>query len=102
MSTTNTLLFLSEKFAPKNAISRKEFREFLGISASTDWRAFKSGQYPRVINIAGQDKILLFDLAAFLDKDQPPQPQDSGVQTKKRGRPRRSVNPQELLTTLGG
>ena len=104
MSTTNnTLLFLSEKFTPKNAISRKEFREFLGISASTDWRAFKSGQYPRVIKIAGQDKILLFDLAAFLDKDQQPQQQTNpAIHTeKKRGRPRRSASPSELLATLG-
>lgn len=96
--STNTLLFLTEKFTPKNAISRAEFREFLGISVSTDFRAFKSGQYPRVIRIGNHDRILLFDLAAFLDQQQEQLKTESKT---KRGRPRRSVSPADLLSTLG-
>lgn len=95
--STNTLLFLAEKFTPKNAISRAEFREFLGISVSTDFRAFKSGQYPRVLKICGHDRILLNDLADFLDQAPEAKPSD-----KKRGRPpKRSASPADLLATLG-
>ena len=97
MSTSAPLSsILSEKFAPKNAISRAEFREFFGISVSTDFRAFKSGKYPRVIRIGNHDRILLADIVAFLDQTQ----ETTEKKIEKRGRPRRSANPAELLATL--
>jgi len=92
---SSTLQLLSEKFAPSSAISRAQFREFTGISVSTDWRAFKSGQYPRVIRIGDHDRILLADLAVFLDKQQQTKSEET-----KRGRPR-TAPPSELLSTLG-
>lgn len=94
---SNTLQFLSAQFSPSNAISRAQLREFLGISVSTDFRAFKSGQYPRVIRIGDHDRILLVDLATFLDQA----PADKKTVETKRGRPRRTANPAELLATLG-
>ena len=96
MSTT-TLQILSDKFAPANAISRTQLRKFMGISAPTEWRAYKSGNYPRVVRIGNRDRILLTDFAAFLDQS----PAESKPEEKKRGRPRRSVTPSELLATLG-
>lgn len=96
MSIT-TLEFLSKKFAPANAISRTQFREFIGISAPTEWRAYKSGNYPRVVLIGNHARILLTDLAAFLDN----QKSETKPPEKKRGgRPRRSASPSELLATL--
>lgn len=97
MSTTSLFHFLSEKFAPANAISRTQFREFMGISAPTEWRAYKSGNYPKVVRIGNHERILLTDLADFLD-----QPSEKVAPSeKKRGRPRLSATPAELLTTLG-
>lgn len=86
MSTT--LTFLSEKFAPADAITRTQFREFLGISPSTDWRAMQAGKYPRVISVGNHERILLTDLATFLDaggSSVAPSP-------RKRGRPVGSKN----------
>lgn len=85
MSTT--LEILSAQFPNANAVSRSEFRKFLGISASTDWRAFNSGRYPRIIKIGCHERILLVDFAAFLDA--------GGASTpapKRRGRPVGSRN----------
>lgn len=95
MSTTTLLQILSEKFAPANAISRTQLREFMGISAPTEWRAYKSGNYPRVVRIGNRDRILLTDLAAFLDQA----PESKPVE-KKRGRPRRSASPSDFLAIL--
>lgn len=85
MSTT--LNILSEQFPGTNAISRSEFRKFLGISPSTDWRAQKAGQYPRIIKIGSHERILLVDMAAFLDAGG-----SSSPTQKKRGRPVGSKN----------
>ena len=84
---SNTLNLLSERFAPANAISRADFREFLGISVSTDWRAQKAGRYPRVIKINNRERILLSDLAVFLDAGG-----SSDAPAKRRGRPVGSRN----------
>lgn len=51
-----------------DTISRADFRRFLDISETSDWRMFKSGQYPRVIRLGNQDKILLIDLANWLEQ----------------------------------
>lgn len=89
---SNTLQFLTEKFAPANAISRPEFREFAGISSSTDWRAMKSGKYPRVVKIGGHERILLTDLTAFFEAGGA-----SGAPApKKKGRPVGSRNKPHL------
>ena len=58
---------LTERFAPADAISRQQLREYLGISISTDCRLKKSGHYPNTVNVAGSEKLLLIDLAAWLD-----------------------------------
>lgn len=86
MSNT-TLAFLTERFAPSEAISRPQFREFLGISPSTDWRALQAGKYPRVISVGNHERILLVDLAAFLDAGGSFAPAP-----RKRGRPIGSKN----------
>ena len=85
--SNSTLTFLSERFAPANAISRTQFREFLGISPSTDWRAMQAGKYPRVISVGNHERILLVDLAAFLDAGG-----SSVPKPRKRGRPIGSKN----------
>ena len=85
MSTT--LTFLSERFAPADAITRTQFREFLGISPSTDWRAMQAGKYPRVIRVGNHERILLTDLASFLDAGG-----SSAPMPRKRGRPVGSRN----------
>ena len=84
---SSTLNLLSQAFADANAISRAEFRRFMGISPSTDWRAQKAGQYPRVIKIGSHERILLVDLAAFLDAGG-----SSSPAPRKRGRPVGSRN----------
>ena len=104
MSTTNTLQFLSDIFAPAKSISRSQFREFMGISSSTEWRVFKSGQYPRVIRVCGHDRILLTDFAEFLDRA--PEARPSGKRNRFSGRPKlykertTKESPAEFLTTL--
>ncbi len=85
---SDTLNLLAERFAPANAISRTQFREFLGISASTDWRAMQAGKYPRVISIGNHERILLTDLASFLDAGGSSTPPAQ----RKRGRPIGSKN----------
>lgn len=87
---SNTLKFLIEKFAPANAISLPEFREFAGISASTDWRAMKSGKYPKAIKIGNHERILLTDLAAFLDAggSSAPMPRKQGRPVGSRNKPK--------------
>lgn len=84
---SNTLTFLTERFAPTDAITRPQFRDFLGISPSTDWRAMRAGKYPRVIHIGNHERILLTDLAAFLDAAG-----SSAPAPRKRGRPVGSRN----------
>ena len=86
---SNTLNHLSEKFAPANAITRAEFREYLAISVSTDCRLKKSGHYPRLINLTGTEKILLTDLAAWLDQGGAPAANQPAC---RRGRPKGSKN----------
>lgn len=83
---SSTLECLSQTFPGMNAITRPQFREFIGISASTDWRAMKAGRYPKIIKIGNHEKILLKDLAAFLDAG------GSSGASKKRGRPVGSKN----------
>ena len=84
-NTTNTLELLSQTFNV-NAISRAEFRRFMGISPATDWRAYKAGNYPRLIKLGTHERILLTDLAAFLDAG------GSSSSGRKRGRPVGSKN----------
>lgn len=85
--STSTLNLLSQKFADANAISRAEFRKFMGISPAIDWRAQRAGNYPRVIKIGNLERILLVDLAAFLDAGG-----SSSPAPRKRGRPVGSRN----------
>ena len=81
---TAPLTHLIERFAPADAISRAEFREYIGISVSTDWRAQRAGRYPRLVKINNREKILLTDLAKFLDA--------GGSSAPKQGRPIGSRN----------
>lgn len=78
---------LQDHFNGDNAITRLQFREYLNISPSTDWRIKKAGQYPKIINLAGSEKILLVDFAAWLNRGGATQEEQ-----KKRGRPRGSRN----------
>ena len=84
----STLNHLSTKFAPANAITRADFRSYLGISVSTDCRLKRAGHYPRVINLTGTEKILLTDLAEWLDRGGAP----AAKQGRLRGRPKGSRN----------
>lgn len=72
---------------PADSITRTDFREYLGISLSTDLRMFKRGAYPRLIRVGNHDRILLSDLSRWLEQggsiDKP---------TPKRGRPVGSKN----------
>lgn len=86
----STLELLSQAFADAKAISRADFRRFMGISPATDWRAWKSGNYPRLIKLGTHERILLTDLAAFLDAG------GSSSSGKKRGRPVGSKNKTSL------
>ncbi len=83
---SSTLELLSQTFASANAISRAEFRKFMGVSPATDWRAWKAGNYPRLIKLGTHERILLVDLAAFLDAG------GSSSSRKKQGRPVGSKN----------
>lgn len=82
---------LNDRFPGTDAITRADFRTFLNISHSTDCRLKKSGHYPRLINVAGSEKILLIDLAAWLEQGGAPSP--TTLQERKgRGRPKGSRN----------
>ena len=84
----STLELLTTQFAPANAITRADFRSYLGISVSTDCRLKRAGHYPRVISLTGTEKILLTDLAAWLDQGGAP----AAKQERRRGRPKGSRN----------
>lgn len=72
---------------PSESITRTDFRKFIGIAASTDWRMQKKGAYPRTIRVGGHERILLTDLAAWLE-----QGGSVDVAPRKRGRPVGSKN----------
>ncbi|WP_143145565.1 hypothetical protein [Desulfovibrio litoralis] len=85
---SNTLTHLTNIFSPAHAITRQQFRDYLGISVSTDWRAQRAGKYPKVIKINDHERILLIDLAIFLDAGGV----SNASKPKKRGRPIGSQN----------
>ena len=92
------LSHLTERFSGADAITRVDFRTYLGISHSTDCRLKRLGHYPRTINVAGSERILLIDLAAWLEQggaERPQQPLKRGP-----GRPKGSKNkPKEAPRT---
>ncbi len=83
---------LLNHFEGKLLITRKQFRELMQLSKSSDWRLFKSGSYPKFITLPnGVVRIELNSLAEWLE--------NGGsriaaipVNTKKRGRPIGSRN----------
>lgn len=61
-------------------ITRKQFREFMQISASTEFRMFKTGNYPRTINLPnGYIRIAVDAIAEWIEC--------GGGQTRPSGRP---------------
>lgn len=95
MSTTNApyltgsalLDYLHEIFPGRKVITATEFREFLNIAPSTDLRMRNLGKYPRTICLPGvmrDPRILLVDLAVWLEQGGCPESKD--VTYKKRGR----------------
>ncbi len=76
---------LAKLFDDATYITRTQFREFMGISRGTDSRMRTQGQYPRMINLPGasEGRILLIDLAAWLESGGCPRIEGA----KKRGRP---------------
>lgn len=43
---------LETKYPGKETISRKEFRDFVGISAATEGKLLRAGNYPRTIDLS--------------------------------------------------
>lgn len=67
----NLLPYLHQAFPGAEVITTAEFRDFLKISPSTGRRMRLAGQYPRTISLhgsSGEKRILLFDLAAWLER----------------------------------
>ena len=86
--------YISSIFPETQAISRPQFRQFLDISVSTDHRMKRSGDYPVITIVGNTEKILLVNLASYLESRQedPKSPTSPIVPRKKRGRPKGSKN----------
>ena len=96
MSSTNApyingnslLSYLRGIYPNREVITAAEFRDFLQISAAADLRMRKLGKYPRVISVPGvirDPRIMLIDLAAWLERGGSPEPVEKKP-GKKRGR----------------
>ena len=83
-----------EKHFSSDIITRQQFREYISVSVSTDCRLYKNGRYPRVIKIGGNDRILLCDLAAWLESDSLCHEPKLSEGKKVRGRPKGTRNKQ--------
>lgn len=67
-SESEILDYLQKRFN-SDAITTTDFRNFIGISQTTDNRMRKAGQYPRIIQLPGSLKngrIFLLDLAKWI------------------------------------
>lgn len=67
-SESEILNYLQKRFN-RDTVSATEFRNFIGVSQSTDNRMRKLGHYPRIINLPGSmrnGRILLLDMAKWL------------------------------------
>lgn len=87
ISGEQLLSYLRAIFPKREVISSTELRDFLNISPSTDQRMRAQGQYPRTISLPGilrEKRILLVDLAAWIERGGCPECGDAP--RKKRGR----------------
>ncbi len=79
-------------FDGKLLITRKQFREFMQLSKSSDWRLFKNGSYPKFITLPnGVVRIELNSLAEWLENGGS-RIAPVSTNAKKRGRPIGSRN----------
>lgn len=87
LSGENLVDYLRQVFPGREVISSSELRDFLNISPSTDQRMRAQGKYPRTISMPGimrDQRIMLIDLAAWLERGGCPDSDDRP--RKKRGR----------------